>query len=102
MRRCLGAAFAQYEMRRVLRTVLEHTQLQPATDRAEPFERRPVTVVPRHGTPAVLTDGAPTARTRAAAARTDSQLATPRPRDGRSAPARVPQGRSSGRVETEA
>ena len=55
MRRCLGAAFAQYEMRRVLRTVLEHADLRPATDRAEPYERRPVTVVPRHGTPAILT-----------------------------------------------
>jgi len=54
MRRCLGAAFAQYEMRRVLRTVLENTDVRPATDRAEPFERRPVTVVPRHGTPALL------------------------------------------------
>jgi cytochrome P450 family 135 len=54
MRRCLGAAFAQFEMRRVLRTILEHADLRPATDRAEPYERRPVTVVPRHGTPAVL------------------------------------------------
>ena len=55
MRRCLGAAFAQFEMRRVLRTILEHTDLRPATRHAEPFERRPVTVVPRHGTPAILT-----------------------------------------------
>ena len=54
MRRCLGAAFAQFEMRRVLRTVLEHTDLHPATGRAEAFVRRPVTVVPQHGTPAVL------------------------------------------------
>jgi cytochrome P450 len=54
MRRCLGASFAQFEMRRVLRTILEHTELRPATVAAEPFERRPVTVVPRHGTPAVL------------------------------------------------
>jgi cytochrome P450 len=54
MRRCLGAAFAQFEMRRVLRTVFEHADLQPATDRAEPTDRRPVTLVPRHGTPAVL------------------------------------------------
>ena len=54
MRRCLGAAFAQYEMRRVMRTILERTDLRPATDRAEPPERRPVTVVPRHGTPAIL------------------------------------------------
>src|SRR3954447_23105908 len=54
MRRCLGAAFAQFEMRRVLRTVLEHADPGPATDRAEPFQRRPVTVVPRNGTPAIL------------------------------------------------
>lgn len=54
MRRCLGAAFAQFEMRRVLRTIVSHAELYPATDRAEPFERRPVTVVPRNGTPAVL------------------------------------------------
>ena len=54
MRRCLGAAFAQFEMRRVLRTILERADLRPATNRAEPLERRPVTVVPRHGTPAVL------------------------------------------------
>jgi cytochrome P450 len=61
MRRCLGAAFAQYEMRRVLRTILEHTDLQPATDRAEPPERRPVTVVPRHGTPAICARATPRA-----------------------------------------
>jgi cytochrome P450 len=54
MRRCLGAAFAQFEMRRVLRTILEHADLRPATTDAEPYERRPVTVVPRHGTPAIL------------------------------------------------
>ena len=54
MRRCLGAAFAQFEMRRVLRTVLSHATLRPASDTAEPFERRPVTVVPRNGTPAIL------------------------------------------------
>ena len=54
MRRCLGAAFAQFEMRRVLRTILRHAELRPATPEAEPYERRPVTVVPRHGTPAIL------------------------------------------------
>jgi cytochrome P450 len=48
-------AFAQYKMRRVLRTVFGHTNLQPATDRAAAAARRPVTVVPRHGTPAILT-----------------------------------------------
>ena len=54
MRRCLGAAFAQFEMRRVLRTVLEHADLRPATASAEGLERRPVTVVPRTGTRAIL------------------------------------------------
>jgi hypothetical protein len=37
----------------VLATVLEHADLEPATDEAEPIERRPVTLAPRNGTPAV-------------------------------------------------
>ena len=53
-RRCLGAAFAQFEMRRVLATVLQRADLEPATDRAEPAVRRPVTLAPENGTPAVL------------------------------------------------
>ena len=53
-RRCVGAAFAQFEMRRVLATILEHADLEPATTTAEPIERRPVTLAPRNGTPAVL------------------------------------------------
>jgi cytochrome P450 len=53
-RRCLGAAFAQLEMRRVLATVIERADLEPATDGPEPVERRPVTIAPRNGTPAVL------------------------------------------------
>lgn len=53
-RRCLGAAFAHFEMRRVLATVLERADLEPATDRPEPVERRPVTIAPGNGTPAVL------------------------------------------------
>jgi len=52
-RRCLGAAFAQFEMRRVLATVLSHAELEPATDEPEPVVRRPVTLAPGNGTPAV-------------------------------------------------
>src|SRR5688500_1342435 len=52
-RRCLGAAFAQFEMRRVLATIVANADLEPATDRAEPIERRPVTLAPRNGTPAI-------------------------------------------------
>ena len=53
-RRCLGAAFAQFEMRRVLATIVQHANLEPATDDAEPIERRPVTLAPGNGTPAIL------------------------------------------------
>ena len=53
-RRCLGAAFAQFEMRTVLRTVLEEADLRPGSDRAERIVRRPVTLAPARGTPAIL------------------------------------------------
>src|SRR5918994_2178191 len=53
-RRCLGAAFASFEMKVVLRTILRRATLRPATDRPEPFGHRNVTLSPRHGTPAIL------------------------------------------------
>jgi cytochrome P450 len=53
-RRCIGAAFAQLEMRVVLRTVLGQAELRPATDQVEPIVRRNVTLSPRNGTPAIL------------------------------------------------
>jgi hypothetical protein len=77
MRRCLGAAFAQFEMRRVLRTVLENSDLRPATDRAEPIERRPVTVVPRHGTPAVLVGREPSSAQRVQGSSVTTRSAEP-------------------------
>jgi cytochrome P450 family 135 len=54
-RRCIGAAFAQFEMRVVLRTILARAELRPATHRPEPMVRRNVTLAPRNGTPAILT-----------------------------------------------
>lgn len=57
-RRCLGAAFAQFEMKVALRTILRSARLHPATDAAEPIVRRNVTFAPKHGTPAVLVDRA--------------------------------------------
>ena len=54
-RRCIGAAFAQLEMRVVLRTILRSATLEPATDRPQGIVRRNVTLSPREGTPAVLT-----------------------------------------------
>jgi cytochrome P450 family 135 len=53
-RRCIGAAFAQLEMRVVLRTVLAQAELRPATSHPEPIVRRNVTLSPRNGTPAKL------------------------------------------------
>jgi cytochrome P450 family 135 len=61
-RRCIGAAFAQLEMRVVLRTVLGTAQLRSATARPEPIVRRNVTLSPRNGTPAVLVERHPAAQ----------------------------------------
>ncbi len=55
-RRCIGAAFAEFEMRVVLGTVLRHVRLAPASDRPERMVRRNVTLSPRGGTPAILVE----------------------------------------------
>jgi cytochrome P450 len=54
-RRCIGAAFAQLEMRVVLSTILRGAELRPATDEPEQIVRRNVTLSPCNGTPAILT-----------------------------------------------
>jgi cytochrome P450 len=50
IRRCLGAAFAEMEMRVVLETILQRRVLSPASSRAERVTRRNVTFSPRKGT----------------------------------------------------
>jgi cytochrome P450 len=50
IRRCLGAAFAEMEMRVVLETILQRRVLSPASGRAERVTRRNVTFSPRNGT----------------------------------------------------
>jgi cytochrome P450 len=55
-RRCIGAAFAEFEMRVVLSTILGCATLRPASDRPERMVRRNVTLSPRGGTPAVLVE----------------------------------------------
>jgi cytochrome P450 family 135 len=55
-RRCIGAAFAELEMRVVLSTILRSASLRPATDGPEKVVRRNVTLSPRGGTPAVLVE----------------------------------------------
>jgi cytochrome P450 len=49
VRRCLGASFAQFEMRVVLRTILSELQLRAAGSEFEQTTRRAVTLVPRGG-----------------------------------------------------
>jgi cytochrome P450 len=53
-RRCLGASFALFEMRVVIRRIIERTTLVSADSRPEIPERRGVTTVPKTGTRVVL------------------------------------------------
>jgi cytochrome P450 len=50
IRRCLGASFAEFEMRVVLETILRRLTVEPVSLRAERVVRRNVTFSPRHGT----------------------------------------------------
>jgi cytochrome P450 len=54
VRRCLGATFAEFEMRIVLREVLGRCELQAASEEAEGIKRRNITFSPKRGTPVVL------------------------------------------------
>jgi cytochrome P450 family 135 len=49
VRRCLGASFAEFEMRVVLETVLRKRVLEPAGSKPERVARRNVTFSPRNG-----------------------------------------------------
>ncbi len=62
-RRCLGASFAQLEMKIALRAVLSRFELRPVGARPERARRRSITISPEHGCRVVLTDraGAPAA-----------------------------------------
>jgi cytochrome P450 family 135 len=48
-RRCLGASFALFEMRVVVRRVLERTSLEPVAGEPDEIQRRGITLVPRQG-----------------------------------------------------
>ena len=54
IRRCLGAAFATFEMKSVLKTILARADLRPASARAESIHRRAIVLAPRRGARAVL------------------------------------------------
>ena len=53
-RRCIGAAFAQMELRVALRTILETVRLEPAEPRPERMMRRNVTLSPANGTRVIV------------------------------------------------
>lgn len=54
VRRCLGAAFAQFEMRIVLSEILSHSAPRPASKRSEHAVLRNVTMAPAGGVKAIL------------------------------------------------
>jgi cytochrome P450 len=64
LRKCVGAAFAIYEMKMVLATVLPRIDMRLVSDRVRP-RRRAVTITPDRGLPVVVT----AKRSRQAAAR---------------------------------
>ncbi len=69
VRRCLGAAFAELEMRVVLSAMLRRRVLSTAGPTAEHATRRNVTLSPRHGTRVRAATTAPPAPRSSAAAR---------------------------------
>jgi cytochrome P450 len=54
VRRCIGAAFAQYEMRVVIRAILERTELRAPDPRPERVKMRNITLAPGKGGQVVL------------------------------------------------
>ncbi len=54
IRRCIGASFAEFEMRIVLREVLTRCELRKASPGAEKTGRRNITLSPKDGTPVVV------------------------------------------------
>ena len=67
-RRCLGASFALFEMRVVVRRVLERTGLEAVAAQPDDVQRRGITLVPRQGVRVRQIRAPRAARTLAAAA----------------------------------
>jgi cytochrome P450 len=55
IRRCIGAAFAQFEMRAVLTELVKRRRLDPARPQSERVFRRAITETPRHDAEVILT-----------------------------------------------
>ncbi|MBA2241130.1 MAG: cytochrome P450 [Solirubrobacterales bacterium] len=58
VRRCLGASFALFEMKRVLGAVVMSVELEPAEPSFEPARRRAITLTPSRGASVVVRPGA--------------------------------------------
>lgn len=56
VRRCLGAAFAEYEMRVVLGALFDGCAVRPTDERPEPVRRRGLTQTPGRGATVMLDD----------------------------------------------
>ncbi len=54
IRRCIGAAFAEYEMRTILREFVERAELRPASPKPEKVRVRNITLAPAKDTRVVL------------------------------------------------
>lgn len=54
VRRCLGAAFAQFEMAVVLKELVKRREIRPVKPEPERVFRRAITETPRHNTRVVL------------------------------------------------
>ncbi len=54
VRRCLGAAFAQFEMQVVLRELVRRWEIKPANPSSERVFRRAITETPRHDAEVIL------------------------------------------------
>jgi cytochrome P450 len=66
-RRCLGASFAQLEMKIVVRAVLERYAIRPDEPARETARRRGISLSPSRGCRLILSDRTPAAATAAAA-----------------------------------
>lgn len=67
VRRCLGASFAEFEMRIILREVLTRCDLRAARSTGEEIGKRNITLSPRAGTPVVVRGRRPAGHRPAAA-----------------------------------
>jgi cytochrome P450 len=93
VRRCVGASFAQFEMRIIIRTILERATLRAARPRAERPRLRNITIAPSRGCRVVLERLRPapggTARDQAARSRIEASEAIATSGNSSSSPQRM-------------